>query len=816
MKFQRYAVNLNGMQRGLYGVLAVLLIVLSLPAPVQAETLSPVQAGEEIRSALFTSQMALMADDTTAARNAFDQAQQAYQQVLSGPLGHDQAEIDQHIQQSFGILEQALETNDTVRFAATRADIWTALLAGSYAMTVDTLQQGDAKTAQSWLALREFRQATRFSRPNTDATVALDKVLKKELSASDALTTVHADLLDTYQGRLTVVLQDIQAAHEKGFAVQQAEMVALAQGYFALLAPAYQEQRGEQARLSLEQAFISLRDAALNDGPIAPLLTALNEDLKNFRAAPLSALERNRRVDQLFRFVNLIAVEYERGVSNGVVLRDFEIREATTFHEGATAAFNDLRDLLSARNASVTDQVVALLQSLDQQLQQAATQQQVTDPATIRTETEQVTTLLNEIIPEDWKQRSGSGDFDVIATLLDQMQSAVAEGDYQVAESARVEAYAVLESGPEARLQAFAPQAVKPIEDLFWNGQGEHQGLAYLISQKASLQEIKATRRALDTELAKAEEAIRGNSTPFSVITNAAIIVFREGLEAVLILASLIGSMKRPETRKYQRPLWIGSAVALLATVLTWLLMQGILSSLAQYGEYLEAIVSVIAIAVLLLITNWFFHKVYWTGWMARFHSQKRRLLGAEMGQWLGLALLGFSSIYREGFETVLFLQALVLESGVPIVLIGVGIGLLGTLAVGMIIFLLQMKLPYKRMLVVTGVMIGAVLLIMMGNTIQVFQVVGWLPIHVIPGIQLPYWAGMWFGLYMTWEGILGQFLAGAFVIGSYFLAEHQQKRRSVSSTATQTKGRAQPRNEATEATPEKAKDSVRPEHSKT
>jgi high-affinity iron transporter len=184
-----------------------------------------------------------------------------------------------------------------------------------------------------------------------------------------------------------------------------------------------------------------------------------------------------------------------------------------------------------------------------------------------------------------------------------------------------------------------------------------------------------------------------------------------------------------------------------------------------------------IAIAVLLLITNWFFHKVYWNGWIANFHTKKRQLISGSVGQWLGLALLGFTSIYREGFETVLFLQALVLEAGAAVVLSGVALGLGGTLLVGFIVFALQAKLPYKKMLIVTGVMIGAVLLQMVGNTVHVLQVVGWMSIHPIRWLELPYWVGMWFGLYATWEGIGLQIGAAVFVIGSYLLAERVQHR---------------------------------------
>lgn len=260
---------------------------------------------------------------------------------------------------------------------------------------------------------------------------------------------------------------------------------------------------------------------------------------------------------------------------------------------------------------------------------------------------------------------------------------------------------------------------------------------------------------------------------------NITAIVFREGLEAVLILASLMGSLKRGADRKFRSPLWIGAILSLVATALTWMLAAVILSALAGFGERLEAVVSLIAIGVLLLITNWFFHKVYWTGWVAGFHSRKGKLLSAAIGQWIGLVMLGFSSIYREGFEIVLFSQALVLQAGTVAVTVGVGLGLLGTLVVGIIVFGMQVKLPYKKMLVVTGVLIGWVLIILVGNTVDVLQRVGWFPAHAIGTLHTPLWLILTFGLFPTWEGVLSQLAAGTFVIGSYVLAEHQRSRRA-------------------------------------
>jgi high-affinity iron transporter len=437
-----------------------------------------------------------------------------------------------------------------------------------------------------------------------------------------------------------------------------------------------------------------------------------------------------------------------------------------------------LRNLLNESHPQETAEAARLMSLLGKQVGQTNQGAAITMPEEVRATTAQLVSLLEASIPTEWQKGSTAGDFDVIDAMLDQMLAAVRAGEYDQAESARIEAYAILESGPEARLSVLAPQSKVLIEGLFWNGQEEHKGLAYLIQRKAPLSEVKATRTALDSELDAAEERLSVQSAPVGIVGNASIIVFREGLEAVLILASLMGSLKAAESRKYRGPMWAGAGLALLATVLTWLLAREILVKFARYGEKLEAVVSLIAIAVLLLITNWFFHKTYWTGWIASFQTKKKRLLAGEASLFLGLISLGFTSVYREGFETVLFLQALVLDSGTGLVLAGVGVGLLATLIIGIVTFKVQARLPYKKMLIITGILIGGVLIVMVGKTVHVLQVVGWLPIHAISGISLPYWLGTWFGVYATWEGLGLQALAGAFVTGSYYLAEGIKKMR--------------------------------------
>ena len=261
------------------------------------------------------------------------------------------------------------------------------------------------------------------------------------------------------------------------------------------------------------------------------------------------------------------------------------------------------------------------------------------------------------------------------------------------------------------------------------------------------------------------------------IVANSAIIVFREGLEAVLIFAAVTASMLGAQ-RRLRRPVALGAGVAFAATVATWFLAQAILGQFSAYGDRLMAITGLVAIAVLLVVMNWFFHKVYWTKWIGKRNAQRKRVLAGSFlgGQVLGLVLLGFSSVYREGFEVVLFLQNLRLQAGSGTVLEGVSIGVGLTMLVGIATFAFQQRLPYRRMLVATGVLLGFVLLVMVGETIQELQLAGWLPTTSV-GVTFPGFVNLWFATFPTVEGLVAQAVAAALVIGSYFLAEHVRVR---------------------------------------
>ncbi len=274
----------------------------------------------------------------------------------------------------------------------------------------------------------------------------------------------------------------------------------------------------------------------------------------------------------------------------------------------------------------------------------------------------------------------------------------------------------------------------------------------------------------------------RANTSRSVAVLDIGILVFREGLECILVLAAITASMTGPRSH-CRRPVAWGAALAFLATLVTWMIAVRIMSALSDNVSalHLQAATGLLAVIVLLVIMNWFFHKIYWGGWI-RAHNRRRKTLltsdadaggGSQVKLIWGLILLGFTSLYREGFEVVLFLQTYHLRLGGGVVLQGALLGLALSGFVAILTFVMQQRLPYRKMLITTGILLGGVLLVMVGEQAQEMQLANWISTTPVPWLEgvIPDWAGLWFALFPTYQTLIAQLIAAIIVIGSYYAA---------------------------------------------
>jgi high-affinity iron transporter len=227
------------------------------------------------------------------------------------------------------------------------------------------------------------------------------------------------------------------------------------------------------------------------------------------------------------------------------------------------------------------------------------------------------------------------------------------------------------------------------------------------------------------------------------------LIIFREGLEAVLLLTALLGYLEATKSTRYRKPIVWGVGLGLVATALTYLILRSVLAVLPVGREVLEAAVATAAVAVLLYISFWLIARMEHRRWMEFLRS--RVFNAVSMGSTTALVLVGFTAMYREGLETALLYQALV-EFGQGLgwwIVTGLAAGLVALVVVAYLIFRLGRRLPVKTFLVGAVVLLMATSVAFLGNAVRSLQtadlvaltpLAGWPRAPIFLAQALGYW----------------------------------------------------------------------------
>src|SRR2546421_12723882 len=128
-----------------------------------------------------------------------------------------------------------------------------------------------------------------------------------------------------------------------------------------------------------------------------------------------------------------------------------------------------------------------------------------------------------------------------------------------------------------------------------------------------------------------APDPMRPNTSPTVAFLDIGVLVFREGLECILVLAAITASMVGAR-QAHRRPVALGAGIAFGATLVTWLIAVRIVGSLMDNVPALDlqAATGLLAVVVLLVIMNWFFHKIYWGGWISAHNRRRKSLLATD------------------------------------------------------------------------------------------------------------------------------------------------------------------------------------------
>lgn len=270
-------------------------------------------------------------------------------------------------------------------------------------------------------------------------------------------------------------------------------------------------------------------------------------------------------------------------------------------------------------------------------------------------------------------------------------------------------------------------------------------------------------------------------------------ILFREGVEAVLIVAAVLAYLESSRNLRYRRPVIQGVIAAIVATAVTFAVLNLVLRIAPVHRELLEAITALAAVVVLFYVSFWLLAKVDHRRWME--FVKARVWAAAATGSTVALFGVGFTAVYREGVETVLFYQALVsFGRGLEIwILAGVAVAIVALAVVAWTVFRLGRRIPVRQFLGVAVIVLIVMSIAFAGNTVRAFQEAALLPVTFLEGLpRLPIFLADLTGWHPVLESIVVQvllalvYLAGAawiFVIAPRRAARGERARPPVHST---------------------------------
>jgi high-affinity iron transporter len=215
-----------------------------------------------------------------------------------------------------------------------------------------------------------------------------------------------------------------------------------------------------------------------------------------------------------------------------------------------------------------------------------------------------------------------------------------------------------------------------------------------------------------------------------------------------------------------------GALAGIAASLVTWFAAQSLIGSSTLQKEALEGITSILAAAVLFSVSFWIIQHADLKKWKSYIEGRARTALGAGSG--LALATVAFLAVYREGFETVLFYQALWLRSGsgragASAVLLGLVSGLVALAVVILFMFRYGKRIPLKPFFAVTGVLLGLLSLVFAGYGVAELQRIGWVqetPLAWVPEVAFlelqPTLEGLSLQVGIFLSFVLSWFLAGS------------------------------------------------------
>ncbi|WP_323010276.1 FTR1 family iron permease [Paracoccus sp. (in: a-proteobacteria)] len=728
---------------------ALIVLFCLIAAPLRAET--PWEAAEFLRS------------ETGRLERLFLMPASPQRMIEANTRLAEMREIWTQTAPAFGAQGKAAETalagladsvarEDAQGVARGRQLIWTGLMQGARDHALAALEAGDAETAAGWLNIRDYARAS----GDTRAVMAVEALRAGQISPEAARQTVEDELLIVAASELRLALARAADDAAGGRMVQYASDLGRIEGMVSYLGANLAERLGPQEHAALAA------DLALAAGDPAAL-AAVQARLATYAPVALTPEETLRRARLLRRFTALVWEEYRDGIRDGVIRSSMEYNEALLFRDRAAMILGDLAPEIADRAAA--DRLGTLMAEMAQIM--AAREDGIEPRVT------EALGVIDRLFGEEVASGGYAAAVDALPAALDELVLMVGQGDWEGAELKRLEAYSWFDPDIEQRLVPRAPAMALRLEARFWEGRADRPGLGRLVADHAPEDAFLAEVEGIKTDLNGAREKIEAPISRLGAMLQSSAILFREGLEAVLILAALMAALRAEgvDPARFRRPLAVGVVAALAGSFALWAGARWLFSISTLAREALEGGTALVAAVVLV----WMVMGLSAQG--GQVSALRRKLAGSVTPG--SVAMLAFLVVFREGFETVLFYEALLVDAPAMPVMLGLALGLAGVIAAGWLVLVSGRRLPLALFFRATSVLLSLLAIMLVGAGIRGLQtaaLIGATPVGWFPDRD---WLQLWFGLFPVAEPLAAQALVVVVLLVTFAVNGYNKRSRT-------------------------------------
>src|SRR5262245_29538008 len=345
-------------------------------------------------------------------------------------------------------------------------------------------------------------------------------------------------------------------------------------------------------------------------------------------------------------------------------------------------------------------------------------------------------------------------------------------------------AYSAIERGDAAEAKEQVGAFIRAWPSV--EGEGAEKSQDAYAAVETDMGRAKGALEAQPADLAAAKTAVEGMRQQLASFAagqtytalDAAAIVLREGLEALLVIMSLLAFLRRSGNTDKRGWIWAGGALGVLASIITAVILQAVFSRVIAgvNRELIEGVTGLVAAALLFYVSYWLHSKASLHAWQGYISDRTARALAR--GSILGLALLAFLAVFREGAETAVFYLGIAPSIALSDLLLGIGLGAAVLVVAAFLMLVVGIKLPLRPFFRIAGLLVYYLGFKFVGTGIHALQVAGvapTTPINWLPAVPL-------LGIYPTWQTLLPQIalLLGALGAFLYLQARDRQARTSM------------------------------------